>query len=109
MARRDEGESDIYYADESTFPSYFNQSEIEFEEMDSDLSLQTRASSARQRIELYSQPVAASGSQWTYKWKSWIAPETKTTGSFFHLVQIISRTNGGVSHMIDLKRTGSIS
>lgn len=51
--------------------------------------------SARQRIELYSTPFAGSGTSWTFQWKSYLTGSGfKTTDSWIHLFQLLSRGGG---------------
>lgn len=108
LARRNgelESGGDAYDPATSRFPSYFDADEDEYEDIDEEqplsdstqevTALLVKRGGGRQRTELYSQPVATSGSRWTYKWRSYLSPDTKTTGSFFHLFQVISRANGG--------------
>ncbi|GAA6005151.1 hypothetical protein JCM11491_002595 [Sporobolomyces phaffii] len=47
--------------------------------------------SPRQRNEFLTWPGAPAGSTWRYTWKSYQAPNTSTTASFFHAWQILRR------------------
>jgi hypothetical protein len=57
-------------------------------------SLVKRAT-ARQRIEMYGLPAAASGSKWTYRWRSHTASSINTSKKFFHLFQLLRRDGPG--------------
>ncbi|KAM0791458.1 hypothetical protein ACM66B_005912 [Microbotryomycetes sp. NB124-2] len=109
LARRsDESElafDDVYPAESSLFASPLDDSVSEWEDSssfevqeehvkneNSTSSDLTKRASARQRIELYSMPMAGAGSSWTYQWKSYLTSSGfKTTGAWCHLFQLLSR------------------
>ncbi|ORY64627.1 hypothetical protein BCR35DRAFT_283153 [Leucosporidium creatinivorum] len=90
--------SDAYYAETSPFLAPAEIGGPEYEEMTvevEDSSALVKRASARQRIEMYSMPLAASGSTWTFTWKSYLSTGTSTSGTFFHLFQLLRRDGNG--------------
>ncbi|KAK4056763.1 hypothetical protein OIO90_002315 [Microbotryomycetes sp. JL221] len=99
------GANDIYMAEASPFKSALDDDSPEWEDMRSDIDLTTskgetpetatalvRRASARQRIELYSLPMAGAGSSWTFQWKSYLSGSGfKASSSWNHLFQLLSR------------------
>ncbi|ORY75692.1 hypothetical protein BCR35DRAFT_314621 [Leucosporidium creatinivorum] len=61
-----------------------------------------RAAPDRQRLELYSYPVATAGQTWTYNWSYYLVPGVSSYNSFFHLSQLLSRESGGYVIALDL-------
>ncbi|KAK4054395.1 hypothetical protein OIV83_000889 [Microbotryomycetes sp. JL201] len=115
LARRSElaqdGVDDVYSAESSVFFSPIAQTIPEWEDESgsairklnwTDHELAKRAS-ARQRIELYSMPMAGAGSSWTYQWKSYLSGSGfSTTGSWNHLFQLLSRGGGRTGPILTL-------
>ncbi|KAK0222108.1 hypothetical protein IW262DRAFT_1271895, partial [Armillaria fumosa] len=52
------------------------------------------ADSPRQRIEIWT-PGVADGTTQKFKWRFYLSSQTKTTKNFFHLMQVLSRGDGG--------------
>lgn len=50
--------------------------------------------SPRQRIEFWT-PGVADGTTQKFKWRFYLSSQTKTTKNFFHLMQVLSRGDGG--------------
>ncbi|GAA5898677.1 hypothetical protein JCM6882_000894 [Rhodosporidiobolus microsporus] len=63
--------------------------------------LQPGDDSPRQRIEFLSKPNAQEGQTWRYQWRYRLTPGISSGSSFSHLVQLLSRAQGGYVIALD--------